>query len=225
MMTMILAAAAAFAPVQARTVEERLKELEDKLAVLEKRNKALDEENQALEKRIVDAKAAKETFARQMAVGWVKRYAKPVDLTEKQSAELEELWLGWSRADLEKAADAAAWKSREQSVRGKLTGGQAPRLARAVRDEQEKMARMSLSSYVQAAKISADHVAGFEKAALAKVAFSEEALLLQAHPEKQVGWPKITAAVEESLPDLAAVLSEEELARLRETLAKWRPRK
>src|SRR5258706_8857631 len=106
MMTILLATAISFAALQdkppARTVEERLKELEDKLTGLEKRNKALKEENQALEKRITDAKAAKETFARQMAGGWVKRYATAVQLTEKQSAELEELWLGWSRADLEK---------------------------------------------------------------------------------------------------------------------------
>ena len=71
-----------------KTVEERLKELEDRLGTLEKRHKALEEENQALEKRIGDAKAARETYAKQSAVDWVKRYSKPVELTEKQSAEI-----------------------------------------------------------------------------------------------------------------------------------------
>ena len=229
MMTLILAAALSFSPLQektaTKTVEERLKELEDKLATLEKRNKALEEENLALEKRVADAKAARDSFAKQIAGGWVKRYAKPVELSEKQSAELEELWLGWTRADFEKPADAAAWKSREESIKGKLTGEQVPKLARAVRDEQEKMAKMSLTGLVQTAKITPDHVAAFEKAVLGKVTFSEDTLLLQAHPEKQVGWVRIIGAAEECLPDLASVLSDEEQARLRDTLAKWKPRR
>lgn len=208
-----------------KTVEERLKELEDKLNSLEKRHKTLEEENQALEKRINDAKAARDTYAKQAASGWVKRYAKPVELTEKQSAELEELWLGWTRQDFEKPADAAAWKSREEALKGRLSGEQVPKLARAVRDEQEKYAKMSLGSFVQAAKIAPERTGAFEKAVAAKLSFPEEALLPQAHPEKQVGWMAIYGAVEQALPDLAQALAEDEQARLRDTLAKWKPRK
>ncbi len=229
MIPLILAAALAWSAPQdkppAKTVEERLKELEDKLSAIEKRNKALEEENQSLEKRIADGKAARENYVRQVAGGWVKRYAKPVELTEKQSSEIEELWLGWTRADLEKPADAAGWKSREEAIKGKLTGEQVPRLARAVRDELEKMAKMSLMGFVQTAKISPEHAAAFEKTVLGKVGFTEDTLLLQAHPEKQIGWLKISGTVEECLPDLASVLSEDEQSRLRDTLAKWKPKR
>src|ERR1051326_4624244 len=103
--------------VPPKTLEERLKELEERLGALEKRHKVLADENQTLEKRLSDAKAAKENFAKQSASGWVRQYARPVDFTEKQSAELEELWLGWVRSDFDKPADGAAWKSREEAIK------------------------------------------------------------------------------------------------------------
>jgi len=224
-MTTLMLALMFAAQEPVRTVEDRLKELEAKLTSLEKRNKELETENQALEKRISDGKAAKENYVRQVAAGWVRRYATPLGLTEKQSAELEELWLGWTRADLEKAADAAAWTSREAAVKSKLTEDQVPRLARAVRDEQEKTAKLTLSFYMKNAAIAAERMPAFEKAVLSRLAFTEDTLLPQAHPEKQVGWPKLLAAMEESLPDLATVLSEEEQTRLRETISKLKPRK
>jgi hypothetical protein len=120
MLPMFLAMACSFSVLQdkppAKTVEERLKELEVKLTTLENRNRSLEEENQALEKRISDGKAAREAFVKQSAAGWVHRYAKPVELTEKQSAELEELWIGGTRADLDRPPDGAGWKSREETI-------------------------------------------------------------------------------------------------------------
>ena len=87
------------------------------------------------------------------------------------------------------------------------------------------MAKLSIAGLVQMVKIGPEHVPAFEKAVLARIAFGEDTVLLQAHPERQVGWLKITGTVEECLPDLASVLSEEEQARLRDTIAKWKPRK
>jgi len=210
---------------QEKTVEGRLKELEEKLGSLEKRHTALREENVALEKRAADAQAVRETYAKQAAAGWVKRYAKPVELTDAQSAELEALWLGWTKQDFEKAADLAGWKAREEALKGKLAADQVPKLARAVRDEQEKYAKMSIASFVQSSKIAPERAPAFEKAVLAKLTFKEGALLTQAHPEAQVGWFIVHAAVDQALPDLAPVLSEEEQVRLRETILKWSPRR
>lgn len=210
---------------QEKTVEGRLKELEEKLGGLEKRQATLRDENQALEKRAADAQAVRENYAKQTASGWVKRYAKPVELTEAQSAELEALWLGWTKQDFEKSADLAGWKAREAELKGKLAADQVPKLARAVRDEQEKYAKMSIASFVQFAKIAAERAPAFEKAVLARLTFKEGALLAQAHPKAQVGWFAVHAAVDQALPDLAPVLSEEEQVRLRETLLKWDPRR
>jgi cell division septum initiation protein DivIVA len=230
MMPMILAAALSMVYAQdktpaTKTVEERLKELEEKLTRLEKRNQAIALENQAMELRIAETKAAKEALARQIARGWVQRYAKPLELTEKQSAELEELWVGWTRADFEKASDPAGWTSREEVMKGKLTSEQVSGLARAVRDEQEKLAKMSLSGLLNAAKVAPDHEAALEKAVLARVTFAADTLLPQAHPERQVGWLKILGALEASMADLDSVLGDDEKARLRDTFAKWKPRK
>jgi len=210
---------------QEKTVEGRLKELEEKLGSLEKRNAALREENQALEKRLADAQAVRENFAKQTASGWVKRYAGPVELTDAQSAELEALWLGWTKQDFEKAADLAGWKTREEALKGKLAADQVPKLARAVRDEQEKYAKMSIASFIQSAKIAPERAPAFEKTVLARLTFKDGALLAQAHPEAQVGWLGVHGAVQQALPDLAPVLSEEEQVRLRDTLLKWNPRR
>ena len=208
---------------QEKTVEGRLKELEEKLGSLEKRHTVLREENQALEKRISDAQAVRENFAKQTAAGWVKRYARPVELTDAQSTEFEALWLGWTKQDFEKPADAAGWKSREEAIKGRLAAEQVPKLARAVRDEQEKYAKMTLASFVQGSRIAPEHAPAFEKTVLARLSLQEGALLSQAHPEMQVSWAAVLAAVQQALPDLTQVLSEEEQARLRDTLQKWTP--
>jgi hypothetical protein len=208
-----------------KTVEDRLRELEERLAVLEKRNKALDDENQTLEKRIVEAKAAKDAWAKQNASAWVKRYAKAVLWSEAQSAELEELWRGWQRSDLDQAPTAAAWKAREEAIRSKLTPEQVPKLARATRNEQENLAKMWIAGWVQSAKLAPDHAAAFEKAVLARLPLPEEALVVEAHPKVQVGWAHVTGAVEGCLPELSGVLSDEERTRLQDLLLKWKSRR
>ena len=100
-MLSLLLALALQDPPPAKTAEDRLKELEARLAKLEQRSKALADENAQLEKKLADAKAAREAYVRQTASAWVKRYAAAAEFTEKQSAELEELWQGWLRNDLE----------------------------------------------------------------------------------------------------------------------------
>jgi hypothetical protein len=211
--------------VPPKTLEERLKELEERLGALEKRHKVLADENQTLEKRLSDAKAAKENFAKQSASGWVRQYARPVDFTEKQSAELEELWLGWVRSDFDKPADGAAWKSREEAIKGRLSAEQIVKLGRAVHDEQEKAAKMSLSGIAQMARISKDHVGALEKAVLPKISIPEDIVLPQAHPEGQFSWFQIAGIAEKALPDLGSNLSEEEISRLRDMLGKFNPRR
>jgi len=226
---LILVVALVGSPFQDRpspkTVEERLKELEEKLAGLEKRHKALGDENEKLEKQIADAKAAKDAWARQSAAGWVRQYSKAAEFSGPQSAELEELWRGWHRSDLDQAPPAGAWKAREELVRSKLTAEQIPKLARAVRDEQKAAAKMLTAGWFLSAKLAADHQASFEKAVLARLQITEGALVTQAHPEVQVSWAQITGAVEGSLPELSSVLSDEERSRVQDLLKKWKSRR
>ena len=234
MLSMLLALALQD-PAPAKTVEDRLKELEARLSTLEKRSKAVADENAQLEKRLEDAKAARENHVRLTASAWVKRYAAAAEFTEKQSAELEELWQGWVRKDQEgqpaywdpaAAAKTAetTWKPREEAIRAKLSAEQAAKVAGKVREEQEQTARMSIGSFVRGAKISAERAPALEKSVLARLKFPDGAILLQARPAERVDWFKVLAAVEEGLPDLEGTLSAEELAALRATLGRWKPR-
>jgi len=224
-MLLSLLAVAAQDAAPPRTVEDRLKELEEKLNALEKKQQTLASENAALEKRLADSKAARETHARRVAAGWVKRYARDLELAEKQSAEVEELWFGWTREDFEKPPDAAKWGAREEALRGKLTPEQAGRLARKVREEQQQYARSSVSSILQMAKVAPERAEPFEKAVLGKLSFAEDILLPQAHPQESNAWVRVVSAVEKNMAEVSAPLNEEEQARLRDYLAKWKPRK
>ncbi|MBI3858083.1 MAG: hypothetical protein HY293_20575 [Planctomycetes bacterium] len=211
-------------PPPAKTVEERLKELADKIEALDKKAAALTEENQKLQQKLEEGRAMREKFARQAAASWVKRNAAAVEFTEKQSAELEELWFGWSKEDLEKPYDAARWKTREETLRGRLTADQAPRLAKKVREDQEQTAKMSIASFSQGAKLPPDKAVVLEKAVLPKLSYEEGVLIPQAHPDKLNVWSQVIGAVESSLPDLTSSLTEDELAGLRKVLAQWKPR-
>jgi len=236
MLESILAAALALQdPPAAKTVEEHLKRLEDRVASLEQRQKALTDENAQLEKKLADAKAAKEAYARQAAQAWVRRYGPAAGLTEAQSGEIEALWRGWVAKDQESppaywdpgaaaTKAAAAWKPREDALRAKLSPEQAGRLAAKVREEQEQLARTSLGAFVKDAKIDAERVPALEKAALSRLRFPEGALLLQARPDERIDWFKVLGAVEESLADLEAALSAEEMAALRATVTRWKPK-
>lgn len=209
----------------AKTVEERLKELDDKLAALEKKHRTLAEDNAAMEKKLADVKTMRENYARQSASGWVQRYAKPVEFSGKQSAELEELWFGWTKEDMEKPGDPGRWKTREDLLRGKLTTEQIPRLAGRVREEQLDNAKRSISMFSRAAKLDTEKSAALEKAALAKLTIEEGPLLTQAHPQKSADqWGQTLAAVEASLSGMASTVTEEELKALRKTLDQWKPK-
>jgi hypothetical protein len=209
----------------AKTVEDRLKELDDKLSALELKQKTLANDNAAMEKQLADAKAMRENFARQSASGWVRRYAKPVEFTEKQSAEFEELWYGWTKDDMEKPGDPARWKTREDALRGKLTQEQIPRLAGRVHEEQVENAKRSVSMFSRAAKLDAGKSAALEKMALGRLKIEEGILLAQAHPQETANlWGQTMTAVEASLPELSSTLSEDELGALRKTLEQWKPR-
>jgi hypothetical protein len=207
-----------------RTVEDRLKELEGRLAALEAKRGELANENAAIEKKVAEGKAARENLLRQSAASWVRRYAQPIELSERQASGLEELWVAWIKEDQEKPADAGRWKGREDALRERLTAEQIPRLARKVREEREQSVKGSLGMMVQAAKLNAEKIDALEKAVLGRLPAEEGMLLAQAHPEKGASWTAVIAAVESSLPGLSGTLTEEDQAALRAVVGRWKPR-
>jgi len=219
-----LALAAQNPPPQGKTVEDRLKELEERLASLEKKRKNFSDENAAIEKTLADLKAAREQIARQTAAAWVQQHAKAAQFSEQQSADLEKLWLAWTKDDFEKRADAAAWKNREELIRKALSPEQIPLLARKVREGQEANVRQILSFLTMAAKLDATKRGAFETAVLGKIEFEEGSLLPQAHPEKVAPSSKIPDAVEAVLPQLSSTLTEAEAKALRQLAQQWFPR-
>jgi hypothetical protein len=207
-------------PPQGKTVEERLKELEEKLSSLEKKRKDFSDQNAAMEKTIADLKAAREQMARQTAAAWVQQYAKAAQFTEQQSADLEQLWLAWTKDDYEKRTDAAAWKNREELIRKALSPEQIRLLARKVRENQEANVSQLVSFLARAAKLDAEKRGPFEKAVLGKIEFEEGSLLPQAHPEKVDPSSKIPDAVDAALPQLST-LTEGEAKALRQMARQW----
>ena len=221
---MIIALALSLVLVQdpaGKTVEDRLKELADKVEALDKKAAALKLENTSLQLQLQQVQQSRETFARQSATAWVKRYAAAVEFTEKQSSELEELWYGWSKQDFAKPCDAAGWKAREETLRGKLTADQVPKFSRKVREDQDLSSRNWIASLGQLAKLPAEKIDAMEKAVLPKVRFEEGPLLPQASPV-QNPWAKMTDALEASLPELA--LTESEMESLRKIIGRWKPK-
>ena len=209
----------------AKTVEERLKELDEKVVGLEKKHQGLVAENSAMEKRIADGKAMREQIARQQGADWVKRYSSTIELTEKQSGEIEQAWYSWSKEDLEKPYDAARWPAREEALKAKLRTEQVPRLARKVREDQELNVRASLSMFSRAAKLVPEKAAAMEKIVMGKIKIEEGILLPQAHQQKLAeSWGNTLSAVESSLSELGTTFSEEEITALRKVLAQWKPK-
>jgi hypothetical protein len=214
----------ALALQEPKTIEDRLKELEAQLAGLEERSKRLADENEKLEKRLADAKAAREDMARQAASAWVKRWAKDAQWSEKQAAEIEALWAAWTKDDFQKPADAAAWKSREETLRAKLTAEQVARLSRKVREGQENYVKALLRAAARSAQVPPESVPALEKAAQARVRVAETALLAGAHPG-QLGWAPAVKALEDSLDDFSAVLAPEQAGALRQAIEGWKPQR
>jgi len=209
----------------ARTVEDRLKELDARLTALEAKEKSLRDENATLDRQLSDLKAAREKIARQAGAAWVKQIAKPVGLSEAQSAEFEELWAGWTKEDFEKGSDAGRWKAREGVLRSKLTGDQEPRLARAMRVEREDQARRSVTVLTQGAKLSAEKTKALGEAVVGRLSIKEGLLIAQAHPEEMGNALALTLkALEESVPDPAPDLTDEERAAMLKIIGAWKPR-
>jgi len=209
----------------AKTVEDRLKELDEKIAALEKKHKTLADENAVMEKRIADGKAMREQIARQQGAAWIKRYAAAIELSEKQSSEIEQAWYAWSKEDLEKPYDAARWTAREDALKAKLTADQIPKLARKVREDQELTLKSYVAMFFRSAKLSTEKAAAAEQLIMGKITVEEGMLLPQAHPQKSANsWGQVLVAAESSLPELTSTLSEEELQALRKVLEQWKPR-
>jgi hypothetical protein len=207
-----------------RTVEERLKELDEKLSVLEKKQKSLHDENAAMELEVARRKLARQNAAEQTAGQWVQRYAPALDLEERQKTALIDLWRKWTLDDFDKPADAAVWKEREETLRKELRPAQIPLLARKVKEGHEADIRRSVSFFGQAAKLSPEKRASFEKIVMGKLSFEEGPLLLQAHSERLIPWTRIVDAIESSLPELSGALTETEQTSLRKLLDQWKPR-
>jgi len=208
-----------------RTVEDRLKELDEKLTALEKKQRELSDDNAAMEKKIADGKAARENALRQAAKFWVQHFAKPLELSGKQVADLESLRYAWYDEDREKPADTARWKAREGALREKVSPEQASRLARTVRETLEGGNRAWVRMFTQAAKLDPEKSAALEKAVLGSMGVEENVLLPEANSEGAGSWTNIPAAIESAIPKVSPTLTEEEQAALRNALAPWKARR
>jgi len=206
------------------TVEDRLKDLYAKLTALEKKRRELALDNSAMEKKITDAQAEKEATLRRASQAWIKHYGASFEPGEKQVADIDQLWYGWIKEDQGKTADAGRWLAREQELREKLTPGQIPPLARMVREEQGKNVKAMLGVFVRQSKLGPEKTAALEKAILERLRFEEGVLLPDAHPDQGALWTNVLSTLESSLPELSALLTEDELAALRKTLSRWKPR-
>lgn len=213
MMTMSLVIAALLA-LQAKTVEDRLKELDEKIASLEKKQQTLADENASLEKKLADAKAWRE----KAAAGWTARLKSTLSLTDPQAAAIEALWIRWTREDQEKRADEAAWKAREGTLRATLTPEQGALLDKTVRGEAEGKAKAIITVVAKQAGIESIHLQAFTAAVLSRVSLEGAGLLTQGNLSLS---SRVRSAVEASLPDLPGKLSDEELQRLRKIVKDW----
>lgn len=224
--TLMLAALLAFQNPQAapKTVEDRLKELDEKIQLLEKKQKTLASENATLEKQVVERKNAFEVMARGTAKAWVQRHSKAAAFSEKQAADLEELWYGWGLDSPQDPGAPAKWKAREDVLRSKLTAEQVPLVARKTREDQEQGAKMWLRMVSWNARLAPGPAAAFEKAASSKLSFPDGILIPAAHPGQGNGWQQALAAVDASMSDLSTQLGDEDLKSLRAALEQLKPR-
>jgi hypothetical protein len=208
----------------AKTVEDRLKELAERVEALDKKAAALSAENQKLQLQAQEAQARRDLLARQQGSVWIKRYGPILELSEKQSAEIEQLWVDWTKQEFPKPSDAAGWKAREEILRRKLTGEQADTLARKIHEEQSQGVTATLKNMVHLAKLPSSAGAAFEKVIRPKVTVPEGVLLPAAHAEKYPSWIQIVAVVEANLAELSKDLSESEAESLRKAVTLWKPK-
>lgn len=216
---------AALLSVQAKTVEDRLKELDEKIASLEKKQKTLADENAAMEKKLADREAQWEKFARSQADLMAQTTARKAQLSEQQTAELKETWYGWLKEDKEKPGPTNRWVAREAALKATLSAEQLASLVQKVRDEQLQNAKASISTVARTAKLSAEKAAALEKAAVGKITIPEGVVLPFAHPQAMANaWGQVLVALESSIPEVSSTLTEEELQSLRKVLEQWKPR-
>jgi hypothetical protein len=205
-----------------QTVENRLKELDEKLTVLEKRQRELSDDNAAMEKKIADGKAARENSLRQAAKFWVDHFAKPLNLNEKQAADIETLRYTWYREDQDKPADTARWKARENALREKVSAEQAARLAGVVRGDLEAGTKAWIKMFIQAGKLDTEKSGALEKTVSGAVTVEEGILLPEAHPDGTGSWTKVLSALESALPKVSPALTDAEQAAIRNAIAPWK---
>jgi hypothetical protein len=207
-----------------KTVEDRVKELSDRIEALDRKAVALAAENAQLQLKVTEAELRRETLARQPGPAWVKRYAPAVEFSEKQTAEIEELWYVWTKQDFEKPCDVAGWKAREETLRSKLTPDQGTKLVRRVREEQESGVAMMVKGLVRMAKLPARMEEAVEKVVRPRLTQEEGVLLSAAHPEKVPAWTQMVGIVEAEFAELSKDLTEGERESLRKALDQWKPR-
>jgi hypothetical protein len=205
---------AAQEPKPAKTVEDRIKELSDRLAVLDKKATDLAAENNELQRKIAVREQTRDSAAKATAASWMKRHAGGLGLDGEKSAAIERLWVAWIREDFSSPSDQAAWKKREEALRKELTPEQAALVERSVGADQRSGLDLTMTSYARHAQIAAEREPLFRKTVWSRLKLAETGLIPQAHADPGASWTGLITALESSLPDLAGVLTPEELARL-----------
>jgi hypothetical protein len=205
---------AAQEPKPAKTVEERIQELSARLATLDKKATDLAAENNDLQRKIAVREQTRDSAAKATASSWMKRHAGGLGLDDEKSAAIERLWIGWTREDFSKPSDQAAWKKREETLRKELTPEQATIVDKSVGADQRSTLDLTITSYARQGQIAAEREPLFRKTVLNRVKPAETGLIPQAHAEPGAWWTALYTALESSLPELAAVLTPEEHARL-----------
>jgi hypothetical protein len=214
---------AALLPLQAKTVEERIKELSDRIEVLDKKATDLAAENQDLRVKLHQRDTTRQSVARGTADYWMKRHGIGLSLTEEQASRVHALWQGWILEDFEKPVDQARWKVREATLRSALTPEQAALLEKSIRAEQEAQAKAVVVSYSNHAGIEPANGETFVTAVMGRIAFDGTGLIPHAHSADHSWSARVHAAVEASVSDLAPRLNEEELLRLRKRIRERNP--
>ena len=210
-------------PKPPKTVEDRIQELTDRIAILDRKATDLAKENLDLQRKIAVQEQTRDSVAKATADYWVKHFQATLSLTEPQAARIQELWRTWTREDFEKRADTPTWKAREATLRSELTPDQADLLEKKVRAEQELQAKSILAMHAKLAGLDPLHVDAFVTTVLSRLTIDTKGLLPLANPNGGSPPNRIHAAIEASIPDLAARLSEEELSRLRKRLQETAP--
>jgi hypothetical protein len=206
----------------AKTVEQRIQELADRIAVLDKKATDLAAENHDLQRKLAVQEQARDSMAKATADAWMKRHTGGLSLDEAKGSVIEGLWVTWTREDFVKPADPAAWKKREEMLRKQLTPEQAALVEKSVRDGIASAMDLSIGSYGKQARIAPEREPVFRKTVWNHLKQEEAGLIPQAHAGAGVSWSGLYSALQSSLPELAAVLTPEEHARLSQLLA---PRK